>query len=307
MMRSQALLISLLLSSVLLFHGGCSSTRSARDTASGDYAYSATWLLAAEAMERKGDLQAALYNLRVARTASRRDKRINAAIKRLEVKIANLSKKKMAQGKRAVRQGKLSQAKRYYLKVLSLDPKHKQALEALREIEKRASEASMKKKVVRSNRNYNNRAKKATLPKGFQEEAYIYSRQAILQAQDTQTSPEEYINEIEKHLHKYPKDKVVRERLSKTLLKQIDTAFESENYNDALKSIQRAERAFSSDTNRLKAIQQRRKAFGKKLYMKGVKRLRDEPKLAITYWEYALQFDPDDKKSRLRLRNIQSL
>jgi hypothetical protein len=307
MMQSSALIISLLLSSILVLHSGCSSTRSAKGRVQGNYANPSTWLNAADERERKGDLQGALYNLKVARTASRRDKKINTAIERIEKKIAGLSKKNMSQGKRAARRGRITQARRHYLKVLSLNPKHKQALEALRELEKRSSQASMKKKVARSNRNYNHRAKKPKLPKGFHEEAYIYSRQAILQTEDKQSNPDDYIKEIEKHLQKYPKDKEVREQLSNTLLKQIDTAFESENYKHALGYIEQAERTFNSDPRRLAKIQQQRKAYGKKLYMKGVKSLRDEPKLAITYWEYALQFDPDNKKSRLRLRNIQPL
>jgi predicted house-cleaning noncanonical NTP pyrophosphatase (MazG superfamily) len=297
----------LLLSLLLILQSGCSSTRSARGAEPGKYANPATWLRAAKAMEDKGDLQAAMFNLRVARTVSRRDRKINAAIERVETKIANLSDKKMGQGNRAVRQGRLTRAKRYYLQVLSINPKHKEALEALRKIDMRASMASMKKKVARSTNNYNGGKKKKSLANGYPDEAYAYSRQAILQAGDKQTDPTIYIKEIEAHLTNYPKDKEVRELLSKTLLKQIDKAFESENYNDALRYIEQTERVFNSDNKRLSQIQQQRKAYGKKLYIKGVRSARDEPKLAITYWEYALQFDPEDEKSRLRLRNIQSM
>jgi tetratricopeptide (TPR) repeat protein len=307
MIPSPILLNALLLSLLLVLQSGCSSTRSARSAAPGNYAYSATWLRTAEAMEEKGDLQAALFNLRVARTVSRRERKIHAAIERVETKIEKLSKKKMGQGNRAVRQGRLTRAKRYYLQVLSINPKHKEALEALRKLDKRSSKASMKKKVARSINNYNNRKKKKSLANGYPEEAYTYSRQAILQADNKQTDPNNYIKEIEAHLANYPKDKEVRDLLSKTLLKQINTAFESENYIDALTYIEKAERAFNRDIKRLEKIQKQRKAYGKKLYLMGVRSVRNEPKLAISYWEYALQFDPDDEKSRLRLSNIQSM
>jgi tetratricopeptide (TPR) repeat protein len=273
----------------------------------GNYGNLATWLHAAEESERKGDLQRALFNLRVARTVSLRDRKINAEIERIEAKIASQCKKRMSQGNRAVRQGKLSKARRDYLQVLALNPKHKEALEAMRKLEERASKASMKKKVAQSNSNYNNRAKKKQLAKGFHEEAYTYSRQEILQTEETQTNSGEHIKEIEIHLKKFPNDREVGAHLLKILFKQAGTAFEAENYNDALSYLERAERAFKSDAKRLAAIQKQRKAYGKALYIKGVRHSRDGASHAIKYWEYALKFDPDDKKSRLRLRKMQSM
>ncbi|MCG7875918.1 MAG: hypothetical protein JAZ17_09685 [Candidatus Thiodiazotropha endolucinida] len=307
MMQSSTLLSSLLLSVCLLLHGGCSSYPSSKGAKSGNYGNPTIWLNAAEAHENRGDLQSALFDLKVARTVSARDTKINAAIQRVEAKIAAQSKKKMNQGKRAVRQGKLNKARRYYLEVLGLNPKHKEALAAMRKLDERASKASMKKKVAVSNRNYNNRTKRSKLAKGFEEEAYIYSRQEILQAEDKQANPAEYLKEIETHLKKFPKDKEVRDLLSKTLLIHANTAFEEEKYNDALGYLEQAERAFNGDDKRLKKIQQQRKAYGRALYAKGVRSSRADPGHAIKYWEYALKFDPDDKKSSLRLRNSKSM
>jgi tetratricopeptide (TPR) repeat protein len=307
MMQTSAPFSCLLLSLLLVLNSGCSSTRPSKGVTSGDYRTPATWLRAAEEHERKGDLQRALFNLKVARTVSLRDKKINAAIKRIEAEIANQSKQKMSQARRAVRQGKLSEAKRRYLQVLSLNPKHKEALAAMRKLDERASKVSMKKKVARSNSNYNNRTKNRKLAKGFYEEAYSYSRQEILQAEDKQVDPKAYIKEIEAHLKKFPKDKEVRDHLSKTLFKQAGAAFEVGKYKDALGFLEQAERVFNSDTERLAKIQKQRKTYGKALYIKGVRSARDEPAHAIKYWGYALKFDPDDKKSRLRLRKIQSM
>ncbi|WP_316364301.1 tetratricopeptide repeat protein [Candidatus Thiodiazotropha sp. CDECU1] len=307
MMQSSALLSSLLLCLLLVLNSGCSSTGSSKGVTSGNYANPATWLSAAEESERKGDLQNALFNLKVARTVSSRDAKINADIKRIEARIATQNKKRMSQAKKAVRQGKLTKARRYYLEVLSLNPKHKEALAGMRKLNERASKASMKKKVARSNSNYNNRTKKKKLAKGFHEEAYIYSRQEILQAEGKQANPDEQIKEIETHLKKFPKDAEVRELLSKTLLKQAATTFKAENYSDTLRYLEKAEHAFNSDTKRLEAIQKLRKGYGKELYVRGLRSSRREPAQSIKYWEYALKFDPDDKKSRLRLRNIQSM
>ncbi|MES9813494.1 MAG: tetratricopeptide repeat protein [Candidatus Thiodiazotropha sp.] len=307
MMQSPAPLSSLLLSVCLLLHSGCSSSPSSKGVKSGNYGNPAIWLNTAEAHESKGDLQSALFDLKVARTVSVRDTKINAAIKRVEAKIAAQSEKKMSQGNRAVRQGKLNKARRYYLEVLGLNPKHKQALAAMRKLDERASKASMKKKVAVSYRNYNNRTKRLKFAKGFEEEAYIYSRQEILQAEEKQSNPAEYIKEIETHLNRFPKDKEVRDLLSKTLLKHANNAFEAEKYNDALSYLKQAEHAFNGDAKKLKKIQQQRKAYGKALYIKGVRSSREEPVHAIKYWEYALKFDPDDKKSSLRLRSIKSM
>jgi tetratricopeptide (TPR) repeat protein len=292
---------------VLVLTGGCSSVQSGKGRVSANYRNPAIWIKAAEENERKGDLQSALINLKVARTVSLRDRKINVTIERLEAKIASQSKKKMSLGNRAVRQGKLTEARHYYLQVLALNPKHKKALAAMRKLDKRVSKASMKKKVARSTSNYNNRPKNKKVAKGFHEEAYTYSRQEIVQAEEKQTNPGEYIKEIETHLMKYPKDKEVHDLLSKALLEQAGAAFEAENYNDALRYLEQAEHAFKSDARRLEAIQKQRKAYGKALYIKGVRHSRDKPAHAIKYWEYALKFDPNDKRSQLRLRKIQSM
>jgi tetratricopeptide (TPR) repeat protein len=297
----------LLLSFILVLTGGCSSIRSSQGRISANYRNPATWLDAAEENERKGDLQSALINLKVARTISLRDRKINVAIERLDAKIANQCKNKMSLADQAVRQGKLTKARHYYLEVLALNPRHKDALEAMRKLDERASKASMKNKVARSNSSYNNITKKQKLTKGFQEEAYSYSRQEILQVEEKQTSPGEYIKEIEMHLKKFPKDGEVRELFSKLLLKYAGAEFEAENYNDALRYLEQAEFAFSGDAKRLAIIQKQRKAYGKALYIKGVRSSRDVPQHAIKYWEHALKFDPDDNKSRLRLRKIQSM
>ncbi|MEW8507077.1 MAG: hypothetical protein AB2598_10245 [Candidatus Thiodiazotropha sp.] len=307
-MHPTALLSCLLLIAILLLGSGCSTNRTTKGAVSvGEYGKPATWLRAAEERERKGDLQAALFNLKLARTVTRQDRDIDREIKRVEAKIDSQSGKLMKRGKQAVSQGQFAKARRHYLRVLSLNPKHKPALEAMRELNERTSKASMKKKVARSISNYNNRAKKKKLAKGFHEEAYIYSRQELLQADDKSLDPRAYIEEIEAHLKKYPKDKEVRGLLSKTLQKQIDNAFESGNYSDALRYLEKAEQAFISDAKRLEKIQKQRKAYGKLLYIKGVRSSRDEPEHAIRFWEYALKFDPDDRKSRLRLRNIQAM
>jgi tetratricopeptide (TPR) repeat protein len=274
---------------------------------SGSYGKTSTWLNAAAEHERKGDLQRALFDLRVAKTVSRKDGKINAAIERVKSKIAEQTKKHMRQGKQALREGKLNQARNHYLRVLSLDPKHEAALAAMRGIDKRDSKAKMETKVALSMQNYRRSAKTRKQAKGFQEEAYTYSQQALLQPDEKPTDIGSYIQEIEAHLKKFPQDKEVRELLANTYFKQAQIAFEAERYGDALEYLNNAERASGGETKRLKKVKKQRKSYGKALYLKGVRIARDEPQHAIKYWEYALQFDPDDRKSRLRLRNIKSM
>jgi hypothetical protein len=137
MMHTPTLIFSLLLSIILVLSGGCSSIQPSQDRVSTHYRNPATWINAAEENERKGDLQSALINLKVARTVSLRDRKLNIAIERLEEKIASQSKKKMSLGDRAIRQGKPSKARRYYLQVLALNPKHKEALAAMRKLDKK--------------------------------------------------------------------------------------------------------------------------------------------------------------------------
>ncbi len=307
MKANRRLLFYPLLLASLLIISACATKGTKGGLVSGSYGKPSTWLKAAAEHERKGDLQRALFDLRVARTVSRKDGKINAAIERVQAKIAAQTKKQMKQGAQALRQGKLTQARNHYLRVLSLDPKHEAALAAMRRIDKRNSKAKMETKVAMSLRNYRKSAKSRKLAKGFHEEAYTYSRQTLLQPDDPPADVESYIKEIETHLKKFPKDAEVRELLANTYIKQAGIAFQEEKFSQALNSLEQAERASNGDAKRIKNIRMQRKSYGKALYIKGVRSSRDEPQHAIKYWEYALKFDPDDKKSRLRLRNIQSM
>lgn len=293
---------------IILVDSGCAHDKRRGSGASGAYADPAIWISTAEAHERQGDLQRALFEYRVARSLDKQDAAIDRAISRLEKHIAEKTRQLMKLGKKAVRQGKLSRARQRYLETLSLDPNHKAALAALRKLDERSSKRSMEKKVTLSQRNSKRRGKRQ---KGsaheYEEEAYTYSRQAILQAGDRPANILAFIEELEKHVKKYPRDQELRRLLSKTLMGQAEKSYRAGKYNDTLNHLERAEKAASGDKTKINTITKTRKEFAKGLYIKGVRSSRKEPKQALIYWEQALKFDPQDKRTRLRIQNMQTM
>ncbi|MCU7906319.1 MAG: hypothetical protein KZQ76_10855 [Candidatus Thiodiazotropha sp. (ex Epidulcina cf. delphinae)] len=263
---------------------------------------------AAETHQRRGDLQQALFEYRVARTLVKQDTDIDNAIRRLEKHITEQTEQLTKRGKGAMRQGKTSKAGRLYLETLSLDPNHKDALAALRKLDEESSKRAMERKVALSKRNGTGRGRRQKKGlQGYEEEAYTYSRQAILQTENGPGNVREFIKELEKHIQKYPHDLALRRLLSKTHVKQAKKTYQAEKYDRTLNYLEKAERAVNGDKTKINAIARVRKEFAKALYIKGVRSSREEPEQALRYWKQALKFDPEDKRIRLRIQNMQRM
>ncbi|MCU7931140.1 MAG: hypothetical protein KZQ90_10095 [Candidatus Thiodiazotropha sp. (ex Codakia rugifera)] len=306
-MKVTAFLIASFSATVILLGSGCAVDSKRVKGSSGGYGDPKTWVAAAEAHEKQGDFQGALFEYRVARTLAKQDSEIKQSIKHLESQISKRTKKLIAQGNKAVRQGKISKARRLYLETLGLEPINKDALEAMRRLDEKSSRRSMQRKVAISQRNYKSRRKKAKANNGYGDETYTYSRQAILQAGNRPADIDGLIKELEKHITKYPNDLEMRSLLSKTRMGQAEKSFQAENYSDTLNYLEQAESAVNGDKKKLQTITKIRKEYGKGLYIKGLRSSRSEPKQALKYWEYALKFNPNDKKTRLRIQKINTM
>lgn len=293
---------SIVLVAVILSLPGCA--REVKNAeGSGVYDNAQTWLRAARTHEEQGDLQRALFEYRVARTLSGHRGDIGRDLQRVEKKIEEGTAALMQQAEHAAKRGDNKAARAHYLELLGLQPNHRKALAALRELDKKRSLLGLKKKRELVRRNQRN--ERITRGGGeYSDEGYTYSRQAILDAAARSQVSGRLLAEMERHLNKYPEDSELRGLLIETGLALAEKAYQAQQYDAALDYLARTEQATLADRARKHVLGKARKHYARELYSQGVISYRNEPQKALSYWQYALKFDPADEKSRLRIRSM---
>jgi hypothetical protein len=299
-------IFSIILLTALLSLPGCSrEVKQAEEQSgiSGDYDSPQTWLRAARMHEDQGDLQRALFDYRVARTLSRHRGDIGRHLQRVERKIEEGAATLIQQAEHASSRGDNRRARALYLELLGLQPNHRKALAALRELDKKRSLLELKKKRESARRNQRN---KRTIygDEKYSDEGDSYTRQAILEAAARSKASGQLLTEMERHLDRYPKDSELRRRLIETGLALADKAYQAKQLDVALDYLNRAEQAIRNGEAQKQALLKARKHYAGELYSQGVISFRNEPQKALSYWRYALKFDPGDEKSRLRIKSM---
>ncbi|MEW8625799.1 MAG: hypothetical protein AB2551_08620 [Candidatus Thiodiazotropha sp.] len=283
---------------------GCANRQVVTVAASGNYADPQRLMRSAANHEKKGDLYKALMEYRIARTLSPGSSKPSREADRLEKLVSDKTDKLMSIAEKKWAKGKLQSAEVLYLKILTLDPSHKTAFDRLRDINKKQLHLKMKQKVALSQRYRKNSIRKKN--QQTEDEGYIYSRQAILQAENRAKDVASYIGELEKHITKYPNDMELKVMLMNVRVVQARAAFRTSEYDRSLYHLAAAEELLSNDAKLLKKLSEARKEFGKELYLKGLRRVRSEPVNAIELWRIALKFDPDDKRTQLRIDTFEN-
>lgn len=270
---------------------------------SGAYDKPSTWLRVARQHEEEGDLQRALFEYRLAKTASRDDQLMRKHLRRVEKKIAVRTAELLGKAKRAQSRGQLRKARNLYLEILGLEPDHRQALDGLRELDKAYALSGMKRKreLDRQKRSGGTRRQSE---EAYTDEGFSYSRQAILDAANQPDGTGRLLQELERHLAKYPKDNEIRREIIKSTLSQAERAYRSKRWDEALNRLNLADQLCSSDSKQCEIVRKARKHYARELYSQGVISYRTEPQKALSYWKYALKFDPEDDRSRLRIRSL---
>lgn len=301
-MTSRIRQVGLLIIVLPLFVHGCASNKASLNSPE-SYTSRTTWIRAAQLDEKKGDLQQALFKYRIARTLSRGGADIRKEINRLKNSILEKTENLSFKADKARRERKYNQAQQIYLEILSLDPKHQLALKGLRELDEQSSKRRMKKKVAQSRR-HRNRKSDVNESQPYQDEEYAYSRQTIMESGSRADNVAAFIGELETHVIKYPKDIELREKLLNIRIVEARKLFQAMRYGESLQQLQQIETVFKNDKQAISRILEMRKEFAKSLYLKGVRGVRSEQGYAVNLWKAALKFDPDDKRIRLRIQNV---
>ncbi|MCG7913696.1 MAG: hypothetical protein JAY71_07500 [Candidatus Thiodiazotropha weberae] len=293
----------LLVTLFILANLGCANRQVVKSGSTGSYSNPNSFMLSAAKHEQKGDLYRALMEYRLARTISSESSKPAREVKRLENLIAEKTAKLMAIAEKKYERGKTKSAEVLYLKILTLDPHYRAAFDRLRDINKKQLQGKMQQKVALSQR-YRKSIRKKN--RQTEDEGYIYSRQAILEAENRAKDVAGYVAELEKHITKYPNDMELKEMLLNVRIVQARAAFGASDYNKSLSHLAAAEELLSNDEKLLKKLSGARKDFGKELYLKGLRSVRSEPVNAIELWRTALKFDPHDKRTQLRIDRFEN-
>jgi hypothetical protein len=256
--------------------------------AEGEYDNSQTWLKAASQYEAQGDLYRALYTYRLARTVSPGDRGIDRHLRRVESEIKARATNLLKQAERAEQRGQISFARNCYLDVLALQPGHPEAFAALRRQDK--SHAL----IVQQNRH--RRTKTSMDYAGSHKKLHQGSQQSKKHAIKINGSTNKPIAHSVQHIDK---KKPVEHNLN-----QAETSYQAQKLDQALIYLNLAERASKGNKQQLTAVKDVRKTYAEALYNRGVISYRSEPDKALHYWRYALKFDPEDNKSRLRIDSL---
>jgi hypothetical protein len=253
--------------------------------------------------EEEGDLQRALYEYRLAKTVSRSDRAVLKHVQRVEKKITQRTSDLMKKAERAGTRGEQKSARALYLEVLGLQPDHPQAVAALRQQDKRRAlrRATRRQEAAKKQRQKRRNSQQRD---AYAEEGFTYSRQAILDAASQLNHGGQLIKELERHLEKYPKDDGLCQQLIETSLAQAKKAYQARQLDAALNYLNRAELVCRKGQGQRWAVGEVRKQYARELYRQGVISYRSEPQRALNYWNYAVKFDPEDEKSRLRIRSM---
>jgi tetratricopeptide (TPR) repeat protein len=277
--------------------------RGEESTVVGAYNNPLTWLREAQRHEEQGDLQRALYEYRLAKTVSHSDYTVLKHVRRVEARIEERTAMLLKQAERADTRGRVSEARKIYLEILSLKPGHRQALAALRRQEKERGLLEMEKKRVLA-RQRHQKPQMSRTENAYSDEDYDGASQEFVKATSQPIDARKLLENLKRHKHKPAKDDQRRRQEVEANLAQADKAYHAQHWDDALGFLLQAELTADGEASQLQAIEKVRKEYAEELYSQGVISYRSEPQQARSYWRQALKFDPENEKSRLRIRNM---
>ncbi len=277
--------LALSFAAVTLMQSACSQTLKPERTQTqitGGYGNPATWLQSAQRHEKQGDLQRALYDYRLASTLSRQESEVEVHLRRVESKISARTSSLLKQAQRAGRNGNYTTARARYLDILGLQPDHRQALAGLRQQDKQHALALLKSKHTLAGQTMggSDRARMDRPPSA--------NKSSLRSAKGEAAKPG---------------GTVAKQRMEQHL-QQAELSYQAQRWDEALSHLKLAEQAGQRSDLELAAVQKARKQYAESLYNHGVISFRSTPQKAIDYWRYAIKFDPEDSKSRLRIRSL---
>lgn len=256
---------------------------------------------AAVRLEQANDLAAAATQWQIVLLLAPKDRQAAERLAAVRASISKIVADELAGGRDALRRGDADRAQQSLLAVLALDAGNREAIEALREIDR---QRTMRRGAERAARAQAEQSMAATRGRGVRRpssEAGDYDIEQsleLLRAGDSATA----VAELRRYIAASPGDRALRERVAAALRSraqilenQGDGQAAVEMYSEAIRIHGSAPRDWATQLNRL------RTQLAGQEYEKGVRMMSTDVTAAIKHFEAALRFVPNHTQAQLQL------
>jgi tetratricopeptide (TPR) repeat protein len=211
--------------------------------------------------------------------------------------IRQMTGERIEKAEAARKSGDARQAEQLYLRVLALDADHAGAIDGLRALEKERSARLNHSRVARAN-GQTMRAPKPAAPVAYVERRDLDYGVMLFHQGDYGAS----LATLDKYLKANPKDELGRRYVAESHLQLGHQRLGQGRREEALAHFEKARSYRKLDTPELDTtIRGIRSTLAEEQYQKGVRAYAEDIRLAMTYWERSLQYDPGHTRSQLRL------
>ncbi len=262
---------------------------------------------AALRLELANDLAAAATQWQVVLLLAPKDRQAAERLAALRASISKIVADELASGRDALRKGDADRAQQSLLAVLALDAGNREAIDALREIDRqrtirrgaeRAARAQIEQSMTAT------RGRSVTRPSSEAGEYDIEQSLELLRAGDSATA----VAELRRYIGTNPGDRALRERVAaalrsraQVLESQGDGLAAVEMYSEAIRIHGSAPRDWTTQLNRLKT------QLAGQEYEKGVRMMSTDVTAAIKHFEAALRLVPSHTQAKLQLDRAQKM
>ena len=253
--------------------------------------------------ERVGDPVAALREYRIAGLIDPGNRRAAARVTQLEAEIGRRARASAEAAESYRKRGDGRRERQAWLLLLSYRPGDAMALGRLRALERTREQRSLERKVRLAQRHADSRAPRNVI--GYEQEAFEYSRRSLLEMRDRSGDGDLFLEEMRKHLQKYPRDDGIRSLFITTCLGRAEQAFLARDHEAGLRCLAQARQLAAGRDDLLAPVQAAARRYAAELYARGLEAYRLDTAQAARFWRLALRYDPQMGQARLRLRRLQ--
>ncbi len=266
----------------------------------------------ANALFKQHDYHASLLQWKILNAIQPDNPEYKNRIRVLEALIKRRSKIYLRNAQNALEDNDLKTAEWELQKVLALNPENNKATEQLKHIEAlkaQRKQARKTQRLINKRKQAEKLAVKTEIPNESnksdeQSQFYLELGIELFNKKDWRGS----IRETKKYLSTHPNDKNAIKYLSAAHI-EVSKIFEERGHLEP--AIQHLEDAVSLD----KSLQQKYRAklihlkqkLSASYYIDGIKVYRDNIDQAISYWQRAIEINPQNEKAKIRLRKAEKM
>lgn len=257
--------------------------------------------------EQDGDLVGAATQWRLVLLLAANDGQAAERLAALRASAAEVVKTELAAGRDALRRGDNERASQSLLRVLVFDADNRQAIDALRELDRQRAMRRAADRAVRAQMETSTVAAKSSGARRPSTEAGDYEVEQsleLLRAGDSAVA----LAELRRYVSANPGDRVLRERIAGTLYSRAQELERQEGGGAAVAMYGEAVRIHSSPPQAWTVhLSQLKMRLAGQEYEKGVRLMTTNVAAAITHFEAALRLSPNHAQAQLQLQRARKM